>query len=313
MKYLLVNDIHLSDKAPASCTDTYLDDLFDLLEQVAELAQSLDASIILAGDIFHHKTPVRTSHRTVMRLIDWARQALVQVYVVPGNHDLQNDRFASLFETQPLGVLCASGAVELLAGWSDDGEPIYGMPWQMSWDLLSVHDALAEWRTGGAENQLALVVTHAPLYPPGRELKFEYFPVVDFAEAMNNQGTVHYGHVHEPHGIYQVGAVTFSNPGALSRGSLHEHNLNRTPSIAIWDSNSGLIEHRELKARPADQVFHLQQAAEKKSATVNLNRFLESVQATRLDVTSTASVVAHVRETQPAEVAKVVETLLGSP
>jgi hypothetical protein len=129
---------------------------------------------------------------------------------------------------------------------------------------------------------------------------------------MGNAGTVHYGHVHEPHGIYEVQGVTFSNPGALSRGSLHEHNLTRTPAVAIWDSESGLIEHHELTAKPADQVFRLQHAAEVKNAGINLNRFLASVQATRLDVTSTASVIAHVREQHPEDLAlhALVQTLL---
>src|SRR4051812_49721810 len=99
-----------------------------------------DAAIILAGDVFHHKAPSRTSHGTVMRFIDWARDALVQVYVVPGNHDMQNDRVASLHESQPLGVVCASGVVDLLDGWIDDGcaDYVYGVPWQMTFDKANV-------------------------------------------------------------------------------------------------------------------------------------------------------------------------------
>jgi predicted phosphodiesterase len=302
-QYVLINDVHLSDRAPASCTDTYLDDLFDLLDQAAGIAQSRDAEIILAGDVFHHKAPTRTSHSTVMRLIDWARLALVPVHAVVGNHDIQHDRTQSIHETQPLGVVMASGAINLLDGWLDgspDAVYVFGVPWQMTWDDASVADALAEWRK---EKANGLVVTHAPLYPPGRELKFEFFPAASWAKHMGNQGIVHYGHVHEPHGIYTVDGVTFSNPGALSRGSLHEHNLTRVPSVAIWNASEDTIEHVELKAKPAELVFRLQEAAEVKNAGINLNRFLASVQATRLDVTSSASVIAHVREQHPDDLA----------
>jgi DNA repair exonuclease SbcCD nuclease subunit len=311
-EFLLINDIHLSDRAPASCTDTYLDDLFDLLNQVSTLAQSRDAAIILAGDVFHHKAPTRTSHSTVMRLIDWARLALVPVYAVAGNHDLQHDRVASLHETQPLGVVCASGSIELLDDWMDTGDLVYGVPWLMTYDQANVDDALAEfrrWHTIADRHQL--VVTHAPLYPPGQELKFEYFPAKQWAKAMGNRGTVHYGHVHEPHGIYEVDGVTFSNCGALSRGSLHEHNLSRTPAVAVWNSETGSIEHIQLDAKPADQVFRLQQAAEVKAAGVNLSRFLDSIQATRLDITTADSVMDHVRATHDdVALVAVIEKLL---
>jgi predicted phosphodiesterase len=305
-QYVLINDVHLSDRAPASCTDTYLDDLFELLDQAAGIAQSRDAGIILAGDVFHHKAPSRTSHSTVMRLIDWARLALVPVYAVVGNHDIQHDRTQSIHETQPLGVVMASGAINLLDGWIEDAEEtVYGVPWQMTWDDAAVSDALRDYRERSPlpATSPRLVVTHAPLYPPGRELKYEFYPVASFSRLMGNQGTVHYGHVHEPHGIYEWDGVTFSNPGALSRGSLHEHNLKRVPSVAVWDSNTGLTEHLELRAKPAEEVFRLTEAAEVKTAGINLNRFLASVQATKLDVTSTASVIAYVREQHPGDLA----------
>lgn len=652
-EFFLVNDVHLSDRAPASCTDTYLDDLFDLLRQVADKAAHVDGTIILAGDVFHHKAPSRTSHATVMRLIDWARQALVPVYAVAGNHDLcvsddsealtddgwkrfeeltgderfatlnpethafewqkpttfyrmpyrgemihftgrrvdhlvtpnhevyvrtnrrsrrtgqfewrkrraadapaynywlartasaswagsadevvvvpacesrrrpafwvpvavaaeffgwylsegsveagrvvisqsreanpekyaeivdliksmglkaqlskktirissaplaefllrefgtgssklgiprwikewptdllnvmlgayrkgdgtsngksawsartasdqladdlqeigakvgigvtisairefsfrgtsyvgrartlgfsksevtlykpervayddmvwcprlpngiwmvrrngralwtgnSHDRVASLFESQPLGVVCTSGAIDVLDGWEDTSlDPVYGVPWLMTFDDANVSDALADYRAellkGRLREEPYLVVTHAPLYPPGHELKYEFYPAASWAKAMGGFGTVHYGHVHEPHGIYTVDGVTFSNPGALSRGSLHEHNLNRTPSIAVWNSETGEIRHEQLNAKPSAEVFRLAEANEKKSAEINLNRFLESIQATRLDVTSTGSVLEHVRQAHgedPALVA-VIEKLL---
>lgn len=300
-KFVLINDVHLSDRAPGSCTDTYLDDLFDLLHQVCDLVRDLRAAVILAGDVFHHKTPSRTSHSTVMRLVRWADECPGPVYAVAGNHDLSHDRLDSLHESQPLGVVFASGAIKNLHGWIDCGEFVYGVPWLMTWDQANVELALADYRRAVPEVAPSLVVTHAPLYPPGRELKFEYFPTKDFAAAMYaplaDSKTVHYGHVHEPHGVYQVGDVTFSNCGALSRGSLNEHNLTRMPSVAIWDSVTGEITHHELKAKPASEVFRLQEAREAKRQALDLSSFLDTVQATSLDMSSMDAVLAHVRAT----------------
>lgn len=316
-KFVLINDIHLSDRAPASCTDTYLDDLFDLLGQASTLAESLYADIVLAGDVFHHKTPSRTTHSTVMRLIRWAEQFSQRVWAVAGNHDLSHDRLDSLHESQPLGVVFASGAIKPLVGWADDGECIYGVPWLMTWDQANVDMALTEYRASAPTSSPTLVITHAPLYPPGRELKYEFFPAGQFAAAMRltrklATQTVHYGHVHEPHGIYQVDGVQFSNCGALSRGSLHEHNLNRIPSVAIWDAQTGEIVHHPLDAKPAHEVFRLTEAVEARQARLDLNNFLESVQATHLNISSLDAVLRHVRETQndPALIA-VIDKLLA--
>lgn len=302
-QFLLINDIHLSDRAPRNCTPDYLDDLFTLLYHASKLAmaRSCDA-IILAGDIFDNKVPSRTSHGTIMRVIDWVDFTPVTVYAVPGNHDLSHDRIQSLRENQPLGVLMAAGKIEWLDGWLTDeygtfpDDPlVYGVPWLPTFDQPAVDDALRAFCDRTSDHQPALVVAHAPLYPPGRELKYEFFPAADWATAMNHHGTVHYGHVHDPHGVYTVDNVTFSNPGALSRGSLTEHNLHRTPAVAIWDSVTGAISHHELPAKPAEQVFNLDKAAHVKTAQLNLTEFLSGVHATRLEISTTDAVLDHVR------------------
>jgi len=70
--YLLLGDLHLTDKAPSSCTDSYCDDLFDLLGQVNALVREHEAiAVVIAGDVFHNKAPSRTSHRVVRRFIRW--------------------------------------------------------------------------------------------------------------------------------------------------------------------------------------------------------------------------------------------------
>lgn len=303
LSYLLLGDIHLSDRPPSACTDSYLDDLFDLLGATVELARRRKvAAVIWAGDVFHHKTPGRTSHATVRRLIDLARTYPCPVYVVPGNHDLSHDRIASIDEGQPLGVMLAAGAVSLLQGWCTDGDggaPLYGVPWLMRFDDDLVGQALADWRDrlqvpreprDLASLMPCLVVAHAPLYPPGEELAFEYYPTRKWAQAMGGHGSVYYGHVHEPHGVYDNGGVTFCNPGALSRGSLHEHNLVRPIRVVIWAA--GAFELVDLPHRPAEEVFVLATAEAAAARRLDLDSFLATARAARLEVTSIEAVMA---------------------
>ena len=101
------------------------------------------------------------------------------------------------------------------------------MPWLQDFTDSAVTDALARFNDH-PDGTHALVVTHAPLYPLGQELPYENYPTDRWARAMGNRGNVFYGHVHEPHGIYVVDGVTFANPGALSRGSLHELAVKKT-------------------------------------------------------------------------------------
>jgi len=327
-EYLLLGDIHLSDRPPSACTDTYLDDLFDLLGASIDLArQRRVAAVIWAGDVFHHKVPTRTSHATVRRLIDTARAYPCPVYVVPGNHDLANDRFASIEEGQPLGVLLASGAVRLLHGWMDtcggDSAPVYGVPWLMRFDDDMVADALADWRdrlalprrrADRASLGPALVVAHAPLYPPGQELQFEYYRAGAWAAAMGGHGSVYYGHVHEPHGVYTADGVTFANAGALSRGSLHEHNLTRPVQVATWNAQDGAFTLHTLPHKAAGEVFRLTEARERRQAQMDLDAFLASVGQASVEVTSIEAVLAHLAtlDLGPEVLALAEELLVGA-
>lgn len=314
--FVLINDVHLTDwnRQPSSCTETYTEDLFGLLAQAWAIArQRHAAAIVIAGDVFHLKAPSRNSHKLVLRLQTLVARAPCPVFIVPGNHDLQHDRLDSLHVSQPLGVVLNSPKAHLLQGWAGYDEasfyPLYGVPWLQGYGNYAetgeevdarVGQALGSYRREAGElldssQDKPLVVTHAPLYPPGRELPYEYFPAERWAEAMDGHGAVWYGHVHEDHGDYIAGGVTFANYGALSRGSLHEYNLTREVAIGTWDTETGTFGRIKLDAKPAEQVFRLREKAEVTDMQGRLDSFLEGISGTTLEVLSTESVLAHVR------------------
>jgi exonuclease SbcD len=326
-RYLCVNDIHARKRPPSSCTDSYWPDLLDLLDQCVEVARSREVSaMVLAGDIFDHKAPSRTDHAVVRGLKErliWP--APCPVLAVVGNHDMQNDRIESVTETQPLGVLEGPGGLQLLEGWAGVG-PLYGVPWQQQWSGQRVHEVLAGYREvvrswqalpaieRGTVPVRHLVVTHAPIYPPGQEPHYEgaeFTPASWWAEAMGNEGYLLYGHIHEPHGVWQHEGVTFCNYGALSRGSLDEYNLHREVGCALWDSITGEFEFVPLKARPAEEVFRLRQREEARASRQRLDGFLSGVEAVTFGLLSVESVIAHIREAgHPASVVSLAEELL---
>ena len=314
-EYLIVcvGDIHVSDRPPANATESYTDDICAMLKWVAGYAGEINAdAVVWAGDVFHHKAPGRNSHELVLKLIDVVREHErqgVPLWCVTGNHDVTNGRTEDVHQRQPLGVLYAAGLGEL-KGWHPT-LPVFGVPWRETWtEPGDPERALAGWRedsevaaaTGRPGSQLrphALVVTHAPIYPPStadRQL-FELVDTTELANAMGNEGSIYYGHIHEDHGIFEVAGVTFANMGAISRGSLHEYNLEREIKVAVWSSLSGFTEV-PVPHKPASEAFKLEQAQEAKESRLSLEEFLAEVGTRTLDISSTGSVVEHLRGRQ---------------
>lgn len=291
----------MSDRAPSSATESYADDIIDILRYTHTLERDLDCDgVVWAGDVFHYKQPSRTSHATVLRMIEVVK-GYRNLAIVTGNHDISNDLLISVRTKQPLGVLYAAGAHELI-GWNWDDLPVYGVPWQQRWlDPDTPRNVFEGWRGNTPANlSHSLAVTHAPIYPPSEAQKqmFELVPTEGdhgLAAAMSHLGYLYYGHIHEDHGIYSVGGVTFANMGAVSRGSLTEYNMEREIKVALWDSDTGFSEVA-VPHKPATEVFRIAEVMDERNAKLSLDNFLADVGASTLDISSTRSVIDHVEQ-----------------
>lgn len=302
---LCVGDIHLSDRPPASCVDTYTDDILDMLSYVAKLEKATGAdAVVWAGDVFHHKQPSRTSHATVLKLAKVAQEYVRPPLVVTGNHDITSDRLDSIAK-QPLGVLYEAGVLRELDGWHET-LPVFGVPWQQRWLAPGTSErAFDEWRTGEMDLSKALAVTHAPIYPPtvADNVLFELVPLSGpggLSEAMGNEGSLYYGHIHEPHYKFEVEGVTYANMGSISRGSLHEYNLARKIQVAGWTPEHGFFPI-DIPHKSASEIFKLVEAQDKKTEKISLDTFLSEVGSATLDISSTGSIIDHVRQMEIEE------------
>jgi hypothetical protein len=298
--YGLLSDIHLTRRAPVNCTETYLPDLMDLLAQAFEVFRAREvAAVIIAGDLFHHKAPTRTDHSIVRELGRLFRAAEFDVWITPGNHDMQNDRQDSVGSTQPLGVLFDTGVAHCLDGWMGGNHPVFGVPWQQHWSEERIAECLIPW-----QEQLfghTLIVTHAPIYPPSSEPRYpgaELTPADWWAGPVSDGSVEHgvfYGHIHEHHGEWVRRGVRFCNNGALSRGSIGEDNLTRDIGATLWTPGEG-FEFVPLDAKPAAEVFRLREHGQAVTSQMSLDTFMDGLGATVLPRLEPESVLARFRE-----------------
>ena len=314
-RILLVGDIHLMDRPPRSATESYVDDLFDLVAWTFDYAaQEGIRTVVWAGDVFHHKQPSRTSHALLLRLVLILRRARkrgIETWIVVGNHDISNDIIDSVHKKQPLGILFESGLAHELDGWHDT-LPIFGIPWQQRWlHENTVEDAFLRYRTAlGMEEtdapgessmveppEQTLVVTHAPIYPPDQveNVPFETLHAEDVASAMRGRGNVYYGHIHEDHGFFKVGGVIFGNVGALSRGSIHEYNLERDVQVATWSPTEGFENIVVPIAKAAGDVFRIDEVVHQRSENLTRAAFLADIGSRTLEVADRANVIGEIQ------------------
>jgi hypothetical protein len=307
---LCLSDIHATYRPPSSCTDAYWPDLLDLLWQSVALAREHEVlAVAWAGDVLHHKAPGRTTYGVILDLIRVIKAYPCPVLITPGNHDLQNDRLDSIEATQPLGVLYEAGA-QRLEGWAEGSLPVYGVPWQQDWSEARVAAALGDFRESVFSR--TLIVSHAPIYPPDKVPRYEgaeCTPAGWWSTAAEDGDMGHglfYGHIHEPHGVWEHGGLTFCNNGAISRGSLDDYNLDpgRQVGCTLWDTVTGQFTFAPLRARPPEEVFRLREHERVVTSRALLSGFLEQVGTAQMDVLSIEGVIAHIKSLglDPAQV-----------
>lgn len=287
-----VNDVHTSDRPPRWRRASYNDELFTKLDYVVHIANHEDAVLLFCGDLFHHPAPSKVSHELVNRWLDLLRRA-GPVVIVPGNHDLAFGRIGSLYR-QPLATLGTLPNVHILHSGNSyttpDGELICGVEWNYSATPTWVAQTLMD-REHNVKEGIDLLAIHAAIAKePNPHYETLQPDQLCFARV------VAFGHLHPPEEPYAVNQSVFVNPGALSRGSLTESDLTRTPQVARIDLKTKEVRMIPVPAKPASEVFSIALAEAKKGDTEAVDKFVESMRETALESVSVESLVEEVRK-----------------
>jgi DNA repair exonuclease SbcCD nuclease subunit len=281
-KYILTNDLHLSLRNPSSRIDNYHEAIFGKLDQIYRLAVKIQASaILLAGDIFNEKTRVPIS--LVFEVWRWCikvKQAGIRILSIPGNHDLQNDRYDSL-SGQALGLLYLGGAMEDVSFKivDVDGVDIGGIPYPAA-KVMASYDSMPPPR-----GHRSILMSHCFALP----MAGEYFgePILAYSDMLSYPfGVYHFGHDHRDNGVHRIGDRWFVNIGALSRGALSHENIGRDVKCAIvefGDSGTSVLQVK-LQYRPASEVFDLTLRAQKERERSDIEQFVAGLSQDLADI-----------------------------
>ena len=275
-------DIHFSDKAPQSRTDDWKGALLDKMSQIGEIAREVNAEAVLdGGDLFHIKSPNRTSHSLVQSIMEVQSHYPCPTYACIGNHDVVYGDYTYINQ-QPLGVLFSSGGLNRLydeheAVFSKNGVTVrvVGIPY---------HGVRYDWNRfasikKGDEDYL-VVVAHVLASEKGGSM-FEGEDIIKYADLKSLDPDVWcFGHWHKDQGVTEIASGKYVvNVGSLSRGSLSQDNLDRIPKCCVlkfsqWGIN---IESRELKVQTAEEIFDIEGKERQEMRTEVIDSFVESL------------------------------------
>jgi DNA repair exonuclease SbcCD nuclease subunit len=298
ISFIMCGDIHFSDNAPSSRIDDYEGAMFDKIRQIKSLMLEHDAlAFISTGDVFHHPTPSKTSHRLVNRII--REMDGFKFLTVAGNHDLYHGRLDSL-PNQPLGVLFQTGTCQDV-----DASPV---DFQVD-DLVvrvagvSYSRTLDDYKKLSKEGaDFLLAVVHEFCDASGSDFFGEQkWSFKEMAESEVDYTLV--GHDHSPQKFYEYKGKCFDQPGSLMRGALTTDNCSRDVFVTLVtiEKFEGDVRYRQrripLVTSDSNKIFNIKKHEDQVEVENSFKEFCDKLVETKLARTASADLVSSTLDT----------------
>lgn len=240
MKLVICADLHITAKKPKYRKDDYLETLLKKLWQIVKYANSNDARLVIAGDIFDSpKVGYKVTNQVISTLSHLKKPAISCF----GNHDtffhssnMENTPYQTLVESgiihsQEDSLIIDNVAFHFLHWECGISKPVSG-----KYNILVGHISVYEstvpfWAEGDA-------------YTP-KKLQAKY---PDFDCYLT-------GDIHTPF-CKTIGNTVFINPGSMPRKS--QDQMDYEPRVYLFDTeDSTLTTHYFLDILPAEDVFDI--------------------------------------------------------
>lgn len=302
-------DAHLADLPPQSRVDDWAAAVLGKLEQVGELTHRVDG-VLDGGDLFHVKSPSRTTHELIQRVSAVHAKYHCPVFGNVGNHDVKYGDIRFLPEA-PLGVLFESRVIhpcfdedEIFfgpatsnaegvtwypfnrkTGWSKKGDPfkgnhrepivrVVGIPYHGTTYDMNRFTTITK-----GEEDFLVVMAHCLASSQGGSM-FEAEDIIRYADLRNLDPDVwFFGHWHKDQGITNIAPGKWVvNPGSLSRGALTQDEMTRIPQVVRMTFGPRVdIESIHLKVAPASEVFDVAGKIRQEGKQITVDALVESL------------------------------------
>lgn len=263
MRILFAQDLHYSASNIPTRRDNFPDTMLDKTEQMLEIGVQKQIDILLLGGDITHGPRLSTTYFN--KLV-----ALFRKYPFPkgttiGNHDIFNGDPSTIDRT-PLGTFLTDQTFIPTPGtWTYETEDtiIVFMPYMVN---------PVPFPLDNPKGKTTILVGHA--YLPGKfssdNLPVEMTTLFDY---------IFLGHDHDFYMHELVNRSVVIRPGALSRGTRHQSNWDRTVQVAFLDTKERTIEYIPLKFKPAIEIFSQERLALEKKLrdTRAIDDFTKSV------------------------------------
>lgn len=204
--FIYTTDWHLSDYQPENRLGDIVEDAFNKVEQIFQIASQKKCPIVHGGDIFDNETP---SYCLTNRLIQLIKKYGVTIYTLLGNHDLRglNKEFADT----TIFTLIHSEVIKKLDSLEFPNIVFKGIDYTKS---LNVNEFLFE-----ETPKFKVLATHLPIVT-----KKVPFPHLLTSEIKTNASLVLCGHIHSPFCIKHDN-TWFINSGVVVRRRIDEKDI----------------------------------------------------------------------------------------
>lgn len=243
MKFLFVGDPHFSSENLPIRKDNYPETLLNKTQQVLDIGKKRGIDLlILGGDFIHNKSKMSVGYLNKL-------MALFNSYSFPkacviGNHDLFHHKIETVEKTMLGTMFCSGVFLPKIGEFKVETEDSIIL-------FLPYMDEIFDFSVNNPDNKKLILIAHS------------FFGNQQFKSnlPLGLTDIFHYiccGHDHDAYPIQKVNRATIIRPGALSRGTRHQSNLNRPIQVAYVDTQKDLVEYIELTHRPANEVFSME-------------------------------------------------------
>lgn len=285
---LTAGDIHISDTNPRSRTDNFKETMLGKIEQLRAASKKLRAdAVLLTGDIYNLKNPVKNSHDLNRELIEILKRFDCPVYAIPGNHDLTADDLDTL-SAQPISVLFASGALKNLSYEAASNINIVknglkvslvGIPYLKDFKISQLKMPLLPPKDSDCAVQICTMHIYAG--PKAGKMHKERLYGYDELSVLSPDIFV-LGHYHFDQGIQWLDKKCFINLGSISRGTLTDERIEHAPKFGYIKVSRETkqsevkidVDSIPLKIKPASDVFDLKKRADEEKQGEDIEKYV---------------------------------------